>query len=80
MCLPNRTRRKGLKRFKTVQNDAVSKEREEKGMATQIAATPILRGKEAKSVLREVRKTRGEKASANASKLAEFFSSFEKKK
>lgn len=49
------------------------------GMATQIAATPILRGEQAMKVLEEIKKVRSEQAKENAKKLAEYFSKIEQK-
>lgn len=45
-------------------------------MATQIAATPILYGKEAERVLREAKTLPSEKSKENASKLINFFKRF----
>lgn len=45
-------------------------------MATQIAATPILYGSEAKRVLSEVKVAPSSKAKENAKKLLEYFSKF----
>lgn len=48
-------------------------------MATQIAATPILRGEQARKVLEEIKRVRSEQAKSNAKKLAEYFSKIEQK-
>jgi hypothetical protein len=57
----------------------IEKEKDELVMATQIAATPIICGKQAKSILREVKTAQSEKAKRNATRLAEYFSKFDKK-
>lgn len=44
------------------------------GMATQIAATPVIYGREAKRILQESKSKPSEKAQENGRKLLDFFS------
>jgi len=48
-------------------------------MATQIAATPIIYGEEAKKIMREAKTTQSEKSKMNAKKLTDFFSKYMQK-
>jgi hypothetical protein len=48
-------------------------------MATQIAATPVLYGKEAKKVLKEAKTTQTRKSKENAQNIISYFSKFTKK-
>ncbi len=50
----------------------------ETNMATQIAATPILYGKEAEKVMKEAKMPQTKKAKENAIKLMDFFNKFTK--
>lgn len=48
-------------------------------MATQIAATPILYGEEAKKIIQEAKTMPSEKAKENAHRILNYFSKFTKK-
>lgn len=57
----------------------MKKKRRGKKVATQLAPTPVITGKEAKKILEAAKKQPSETAKANASKLIQFFNSIEKK-
>lgn len=52
---------------------------EDNKMATQIAATPIIYGEEARNVMKEAKTVQSEKSKSNAKKLIDFFSKYVQK-
>ncbi|WP_179090124.1 hypothetical protein MHI37_16055 [Paenibacillus sp. FSL H8-0548] len=58
----------------------MAKKKGGKKMATQIAATPILKGKDAQNLLNSLNDRATEKSKANGKKLVNFFKAMEKGK
>lgn len=54
-------------------NDKKSKEREVISMATQIAATPVIKGPEATKILKEANRKPSKESEKGAKKLADIF-------
>ena len=63
----------------TVRSKCIRKSKEELKMSTQIAATPVLNGKEARKVLKESKTIQTVKSKENAKDIINYFSKYTKR-